>query len=156
MLSFCISTLATQAAHVLSNTTLNRQEGKHCPAQLEAWANKNKSSSIHQWLYLGLKMKWQRLITPCVIKAYAEVEEELHSFLTSAVDGCKSSTSSSRYFNLMKMLQHPLNTGWMSPRASTDVLGKTKISCPSPVSNPSSSATQPKALSLNQPSWQHH
>jgi hypothetical protein len=156
MSSPCISTLATQAAHVLSNTTLHRQEGKHCPAQLQAWAHKNKSSSFHQWLYLGLKAKWQRLNTPCVIRSYAELEVELHSFLTSALDGCNSSTSSSSYLNLIKMLQHPLNKGWMSPRASTDALGKTTISCPSPQSNPNSSATQPTALSPIQPSWQHH
>jgi len=156
MSSLSVSTLATQAAHILSNTTFPRQEGKRCPAQLQAWAYKNKSSSVHQWLYLGLKAKRQRLITPCVIKSHAELEVQLHSFLTSAPDGCKSSTSSSSYFNLMKMLQHPLNKGWMSPRASTDVLGKTKISCPNPESNPNSSATQPTALSPNQAGWQHH
>jgi len=64
------------------------------------------------------------------MKAYGGVEVQLHSFLTSALDGGEWSTSRPSRFIPGKEPPFPSIEGWVGPRVSLDVMEKREISRP--------------------------
>ena len=75
------------------------------------------------------------------MKAYRGVEVQLHSFLTSALDEGKWSTSRPGCFTPKERTTVLMEqVGWVGPRTSLNVLEKNKISCSCRESNPGSTS----------------
>jgi hypothetical protein len=82
------------------------------------------------------------------MKMYGELEVQIHTFLTSGVAGCEWSASCPGCLIPKREPSIYWPGGWVSPRASLDIVEERKISFPCQELNPSSFAVQSVPWSL--------